>query len=113
MKKRDFSEIRFAELQNQLSIDSTTVTLQRMEIRSSVFTLYATGTYDMKTGTDMELQIPLSNLKNKNTDAPPESRGNDSKAGPSIRLRAKTDADGKLKISWDPFRKGLKKVKKP
>jgi AsmA-like C-terminal region len=112
MKKRDFSQIRFAELQNQLVIDSTTVSLQRMEIRSSVFTLYATGTYDMKTGTDMELEIPLSNLKNKNTDAPPESKGNDSKAGPSVRLRAKTGDDGKLKISWDPFRKGLKKVKK-
>jgi hypothetical protein len=112
MKKRDFSQIRFAELQNQLVIDSTTVSLQRMEIRSSVFTLYATGTYDMKRGTDMELEIPLSNLKNKNTDAPPESKGNDSKAGPSVRLRAKTGDDGKLKISWDPFRKGLKKVKK-
>jgi hypothetical protein len=112
MKKRDFSQIRFAELQNQLDIDSTTVTVQRMEIRSSVFTLYVTGTYDMKTGTDMELEIPLSNLKNKNTDAPPESKGNDSKAGPSVRLRAKTGDDGKLKISWDPFKKGLKKVKK-
>jgi hypothetical protein len=112
MKKRDLSQIQFAELQNQLDIDSTTVTLHRMEIRSTAFTLYAEGTYDTKTGTDMELQIPLSNLKKRNVDAPLESKGNDSKGGLSVRLRAKTGPDGKLKVSWDPFRKGLKKAKK-
>jgi len=112
MKKRDLSQIQFAELQNQLDIDSTTVTLHRMEIRSTAFTLYAEGTYDTKTGTDMELQIPLSNLKKRNVDAPLESKGNDSKGGLSVHLRAKTGADGKLKVSWDPFRKGLKKAKR-
>ena len=112
MKKRDLSQIQFAELQNQLDIDSTTVMLHRMEIRSTAFTLYAEGTYDTKTGTDMELQIPLSNLKKRNVDAPLESKGNDSKGGLSVHLRAKTGADGKLKISWNPFRKGLKKGKK-
>jgi len=111
-KKRDLSQIQFAELQNQLDIDSTTVTLHRMEIRSSAFTLYAEGTYDTKTGTDMELQIPLSNLKKRNVDAPLESKGNDSKGGLSVHLRAKTGQDGKLKVSWNPFRKGLKKAKK-
>jgi hypothetical protein len=112
MKKRDLSQIQFAELQNELDIDSTTVTLHRMEIRSTAFTLYAEGTYDTKTGTDMELQIPLSNLKQRKVDAPLESKGNDSKGGLSVHLRAKTGEDGKLKISWDPFRKGLKKGKK-
>jgi hypothetical protein len=60
----------------------------------------------------MELQIPLSNLKQRKVDAPLESKGNDSKGGLSVHLRAKTGEDGKLKISWDPFRKGLKKGKK-
>ena len=112
MKKRDLSQIQFAELQNQLDIDSTTVRLHRMEIRSTAFTLYAEGTYDTKTGTDMELQIPLSNLKKRNVDAPLESKGNDSKGGLSVHLRAKTGQDGKLKVSWNPFRKGVKKGKK-
>jgi hypothetical protein len=113
LKKRDLSEVRFGTLQNSLDIDSTTVTLHRMEIRSTAFTLYAEGTYDLKKGADMSLQVPLSNMKSRAGDIPPESRGNDSKAGPSLRLRAKTDEDGKLKISWDPFRKALKKAKKP
>ena len=112
LKKRDLSEIKFAELQNQLDIDSTTLFIHRMEINSTAFTLFAEGTYDLKTGADMSLQIPLSNLsKDRNQDIPPESRGNGGKAGPGIRLRAKTGDDGKLKITWDPFKKALKKVK--
>jgi hypothetical protein len=112
LKKRDLSQIRFAQLQNRLDIDSGTVRLHRMEIRSTAFTLFAEGTYDVRKGTDMSLQVPLSNLKERNVDSPPESRGNDSKAGVSLRLRARTGEDGKLKISWDPFRKALKKGKK-
>ena len=112
LKKRDLSEVSFGELKNQLEIDSTTVTLHRMEIQSTAFTLYAEGVYDLKKGADMSLQIPLSNLKERNTDAPPESKGNDSKAGLSLRLRARTGEDGKLKISWDPFKKALKKARR-
>jgi hypothetical protein len=111
LKKRDLSEIRFAGLQNRLDIDSTTVTLHRMEIRSTAFTIFAEGTYDLKKGADMSLQIPLSNLKKRDQEIAPESRGNSSSAGLSLRLRAKTGDDGKLKISWDPFKKSLKKGK--
>jgi hypothetical protein len=123
LKKKDLSEIRFADLKNHLDLDSTTLTFQRMEIRSSAFTLYAEGVYDLKTGPDMSLQIPLSNLsKNQNqtrrangssaegqsSNAPPDSRGNDSKAGVSVRLRARRGDDGKLKVTWDPFKKALR-----
>ncbi len=112
LKNRDLSEIRFTELKNELDVDSTTITIHRMEINSTAFTMFAEGTYDLKTGADMSLQIPLRNLsKDRDQDIPPESRGNDGKAGASVRLRAKTDPDGKLKISWDPFKKALKKVK--
>jgi hypothetical protein len=110
LKNKDLSEIRFAELKNHLDLDSTTLTLQRMEIRSTAFTLYTEGIYDLKTGPDMSLQVPLSNLaKNQNQNIPPDARGNDSKAGLSIRLRARRGGDGKLKITWDPFKKALKK----
>jgi len=112
LRKRDLSAVQFGTLQNSLDIDSTTVTLHRMEIQSTAFTLYAEGTYDLKKGADMSLQVPLSNLKARDGDIPPESRGNDSKAGLSVHLRAKTDEDGKLKITWDPFRRAVKKGKK-
>lgn len=112
LKKRDMSLVRFGTLRNALDLDSSTITLHRMEIQSTAFTLYAEGTYDLKTGADMSLQVPLSNLKTRAGDIPPESRGNDSKGGVSLHLRARTGDDGKLRISWDPFRKALKKVKK-
>jgi AsmA-like C-terminal region len=112
LKNRDLSDVRFTELKDELDVDSTTITVHRMEINSTAFTLFVEGTYDLKTGTDMSLQIPLRNLsKDRDQDIPPESRGNDGKAGLSVRLRAKTGPDGKLKISWDPFKKALKKVK--
>ena len=112
IKNKDLSEIRFAELKNHLDLDSTTLTFQRMEIRSTAFILYAEGIYDLRTGPDMSLQVPLSNLsKKQDQDIPPDSRGNDSKAGVSVRLRARRGDDGKLKVTWDPFKKALKKVK--
>jgi hypothetical protein len=113
LKNRDLSAVRFSGLENELDVDSTTVTIHRMEINSSAFTLFAEGTYDLKTGPDISLQIPLRNLSdNKYQSIPPESRGNDGKAGPSIRLRAHRDDEGKLKITWDPFKRALKKEKR-
>lgn len=112
LKNKDMSEIKFAELKNHFDLDSTTFNFQRMEIRSTAFTLYAEGVYDLRTGPDMSLQVPFSNLsKNQHKDIPPDSRGNDSKAGLSVRFRARRGDDGKLKITWDPFKKALKKVK--
>ena len=112
LKNKDLSEIKFADLKNHLDLDSTTLTFRRMEIRSTAFTLYAEGIYDLKTGPDMSLQVPLSNLsKNQNGNIPPDSRGNDSKAGLSVRLRARRGDDGRLKVTWDPFKKALRKVK--
>lgn len=111
LKKRDLSEIRFGELTNHLDLDTTTVKIHRMEIQSTAFTLFVEGIYDFRTGPDLSVQAPLSNLKNRNAALPPESKGNDGKAGLSVRLRVRRGDDGKMKISWDPFKKALKKKK--
>jgi hypothetical protein len=109
LKKRDLSEIHFAELKNQLDLDTSTLSIHRMEIQSTAFTFFVEGTYNWKTGADLSLQVPLSNLKkDRNPNIPPDNKGTDSKTGISLRLRAKTQDDGKLKISWDPFRKALR-----
>jgi len=51
----------------------------------------------------------VSNLKkDRNPEIPPDSKGNDGKAGLSLRLRVRRGDDGKTKISWDPFKKALK-----
>jgi hypothetical protein len=110
LKKRDLSAIRFADLGSQLDLDTTTIIIHRMEIQSTALTVFVEGVYDLKTGPDLSLQVPLSNLKkDRNPDLPPPNKGNDGKGGLSIRLRARRGDDGKLKISWDPFKKALKK----
>jgi len=98
-KKRDFSHIRFAELRNQLQIDGSAFLIRKMEIRSNVVVLFIEGIYDTKRGTDMSIQVPVSNLSRAENDI----LENKDKTGVNIRLRAKTGEDGNLNISWDPL----------
>ncbi|MBA4166852.1 MAG: hypothetical protein H0X41_04815, partial [Chitinophagaceae bacterium] len=106
-KKQDFTEIKFAELKNRLDISGTTFIVNPMEIRSTAFTLFVEGVYDIKKGTDMSIRFPIRNLtKNQaGTDLSDDAK---TKKGIGLRLRAKTGDDGKLKVSWDPFRRSIK-----
>jgi len=111
-KDRNFSDVRFAELNDRFDIKGSAIKINRMEIESTVITLFVEGIYDTKRGTDMSIQVPLSNLKARSDDTIPAIKGVNSKTGLSVRLRAKTGNDGKLKITWDPFKKALKDMKK-
>ncbi|MGZ5254143.1 MAG: hypothetical protein ACXWV4_07300, partial [Flavitalea sp.] len=106
-KKRDFSNIKFADLKNRLVVDGTAFKMERMEIRSSVITMFVRGVYDVQNGTDMRIVVPVKTLlgNNENTDLSDEGK---SKRGVSIRLRAQTGDDGKLQVGWDPLRRGGK-----
>ncbi len=109
-KKRNFSDIQFADLHDLLEINGENIIVNRMEIHSSVLTMFVEGNYNMKSGPDLSIQVPLSNLKsNKNSEL--SNKGINSKTGPSARLRAKRGDDGKVKITWDPFNKAGKKLK--
>jgi hypothetical protein len=109
-KNRNFSDIQFADLHDLLEINGQSITVNRMEIRSSVLSMFVEGIYNTKTGPDLSIQVPLSNLKS-NKDSVLTNKGIFSKTGPSARLRAKWGDDGKIKISWDPFNKAGKKLK--
>jgi hypothetical protein len=105
-KKRDFSQIQFGELKSRLSVNGSAITMDKMEIRSNVVVLFAEGVYDTKKGTDMSIQVPLSNLSKEENDI-----NNTGKVGVNIRLRAKTGDDGKLAVTWDPFNNAAKERK--
>jgi hypothetical protein len=111
-KKRDMSDIRFAELKDHLTINGTSIKINSMEIQSTVLTMFIQGTYDMQSGTDLSILVPLSNLKKRGPDYELVNQGVDSKKGITVHLRAKTGEDGKLKVVWDPFKKALKKKDK-
>jgi hypothetical protein len=111
-KNRDFSDIRFAELKDKLEVDGSQIKINRMEIQSTVLTMFVEGIYDVKKGTDLSIQVPLSNLRKRDEDKELVNKGVESKTGVSLRLRAKTGEDGKAKISWDPFNLALKQKDK-
>jgi len=109
-KNRNFSDIQFADLHDLLEINGENITINRMEIHSTVLTMFVEGMYNVKTGPDLSIQVPLSNLK-ANKDSIMVNKGIFSKTGVSARLRARRGDDGKIKITWDPFNKAGKKLK--
>ncbi|MBP9881859.1 MAG: hypothetical protein KBF32_00560, partial [Chitinophagales bacterium] len=80
------------------------ITMTRMQILSSVVTIYAEGTYGFQGGTDMSVQVPLSNLKKREKDIKDVKISDDTKLGPSVFLRIRDNDDGKIQIAYDPFK---------
>jgi hypothetical protein len=107
-KNRDMTDIRFAELKDHLDINGTSIKINSMEIQSTVLTMFVEGIYDLKTGPDFSILVPLSNLKKRDADFELVNKGVESKKGLTVHLRARYGDDGKVKISWDPFKKALK-----
>lgn len=109
-KKRDFDNIHFAELKDRLEIANQQIKINRMEIESTVMSMYVEGVYSMKGNTDMSIQIPLSNLKKRGTDYKPENTGTDKKVGASLFIRGRPGPDGNIQFKADLFNK-YKKAK--
>jgi hypothetical protein len=109
-KKRNFENIRFAELKDRLDIKDKEIKINRMEIQSSVLTLFVEGLFSLKgNNTDISIQIPLSNLKSRDTNYVPENKGAKAKAGASIFVRGRPGKDGNIAFKLDLFRKFRKK----
>src|SRR5690606_22395554 len=92
-KKRDFSDIRFATLHSAFVINGTQLDIDRMEIQSSVITLFLEGRYSFTDSTSLSVQLPLSNLKRRHRNFKPSNVGVDAKVGPSVFLHVYRDKD--------------------
>lgn len=109
-KNRDFNNIAFAELKDTAIIKDEKITIKRMEIQSNVLSMFVDGLYDLNgNGTDMSIQIPLSNLKKRNATYTPTNKGNRKDGGASVFIRAKPNDKGELKFSYDLFKRFRKK----
>lgn len=106
-KKRDFSDVRFATLHSSFSVKGTQMDIERMEIQSSVLSLFLEGRYSFTDSTSLSVQLPLSNLKRRHRNFKPKNVGVDAKVGPSVFLHVYRDKDinSKIKIDYDPFKK--------
>ena len=107
-KKRDFSDVQFAELNSHFYLQGTDLDISRMEIQSSVLSLFIHGRYSFKDSTSLSVQLPLSNLKKRDKEYTPQNVGVDAKVGPSIFLHVYKDKEGKIAIAYDPFKKYAK-----
>lgn len=110
-KKRNFDNIRFAELKDRLEISNQEIKINRMEIQSTVMSLFVEGIYSKKGTTDISIQIPLSNLKKRKEDYYPENKGTDKKGGGSIFIRGQPGEDGNIKFKLDLFKRYDKEKK--
>ena len=91
------------EIKDDLSFKKGEITINRMEINSSVLTLFVEGIYGPKY-TDISIQVPVSNVFNKKN-YNPENMGTGKSGGMSVFLRAKSDETGKVNIKYDPLKR--------
>ncbi len=110
-KKRDFTDIRFGEIIANFNVRGTELDVSRMEVQSTVLTLFLQGRFSLKDSTNLTIQVPLSNLKKRDKDYVPQNVGTDSKVGLSVFLRAAQGKEGKTVIAFDSFGKEEKKRK--
>ncbi len=104
-KDRDFENIQFAELKDKLEIANQEIKINRMEIQSSVLSLFVEGVYSLKGNTDMSIQVPLRNLKKRKEGEKLKNEGTDKKGGASIYLRGRPGPDGNIQFKADLFKK--------
>ena len=104
-KKRDFDNIRFAELKDKLEISKSEIKINRMEIESTVLSLFVEGLYSQRGNTDLSIQVPLNNLKKRGDDYNPVNIGTDKKGGRSIYIRGRPGSDGTVDFKLDLFNK--------
>lgn len=114
LKKRDFSNLEFAELKNRFELKGQSIIINKMEIQSTALSMFVEGLYDLKgDSTDLVIQVPLSNLKKRKPDYVPENKGVDSKKGVSVYVRAKSGKGDDIDFKIGLFKKKsvLEKIK--
>jgi hypothetical protein len=109
-ENRDFDNIAFAELKDTITIKNEKITVKLMEIQSNVLSMFVEGLYDLNgKQTDLSIQIPLSNLKKRDSTYMPTNKGTSKNGGASVFIRAKPNDKGELKFSYDLFKRFRKK----
>ncbi|QRR02638.1 AsmA-like C-terminal region-containing protein [Dyadobacter sandarakinus] len=108
-KKRNFEEVKLAPIRNEFRLKGQEIFIAPMEIESNVVTLFIDGIYSFGNKTDINIGIPLSNLKKRDSTYVLDPNNPDKKEGPKIFLRA-VDENGEVNIKL-AFRKKKDKDK--
>ncbi|MBA4848905.1 AsmA-like C-terminal region-containing protein [Emticicia sp. BO119] len=105
-RKRPLEHVQFAPIVHEFVIKGKEVEVKKMQIESNVMTFFLDGIYSLGDKTDLNIQIPLSNLRKRDStyqfrDYDPDSIGS------NIFLRA-VDENGKVNIKYVMKKKARK-----
>ena len=103
-KKRNFEDVRFAPIVGKFSIQGQQILVKPMEVESNIMTLFIDGIYSFGNKTNLNLQIPLSNLKKRDSTYVLNPNDPANKQGSNVYLRAEDDGNGEVNIKL-AFRK--------
>ena len=108
-KKRNFESVKFAPITNNFKLIGQEIEIEPMEVESNVITLYVDGIYSFANKTDINIEIPLSNLKKRDSTYVLDPNNPDKRDGSKIFLKA-IDEKGEVNIKL-AFRKKKNKEK--
>lgn len=106
-KKRNFERVAFSPIRSDFQLKGQEIEIRPMEIESNVITLFIDGIYSFAQKTDISIQIPLSNLKKRDSTYVLNPNDPEKRHGSKIYLRA-VDENGEVNIKL-AFRKKKEK----
>ncbi|MCP9234843.1 AsmA-like C-terminal region-containing protein [Lewinella sp. JB7] len=98
MEKR-FRHLRFAPLRGEIRLDSGRAVIPRMEVQSTGFQVFVEGEYDLATGPDLLISLPLRNIGRGTMDEAPEPTGY-ARSGWKVYLLSVAGKEGKPKMKF-------------
>ncbi|ASU33726.1 AsmA family protein [Mucilaginibacter xinganensis] len=104
---RNLREITIPRLDANFEIRGDKIVINPMQLNSSVLNADIAGTYGLKTGTDITMDVPLRNPKNDADITDSVKLAKRRNRGVVLHIRASDDESGKLKIGWNKDHKIL------
>lgn len=105
MMKKRFQQLRFAPLSGHLKLTDNRLPIPRTEIQSTALQLFVEGYYDLRTGPDLLVSLPLRNIGRGLLEVPPDTTGY-AHSGWKVYLATVKDKGGNPKLK---FRLGKRK----
>jgi hypothetical protein len=101
---RDLKNITFSNLKGKFDINGDKITINPMQINSSVLNMDVAGVYSLSKGTNIALDIPLRNPKKDTAIVDQTERNKKRMRGIVLHILATDGDDGKIKIKWNKNR---------
>lgn len=98
---RDFSNIEIDDLKGKLTLNGDKINISPMQVNTSVLNFDLKGVYGLSRGTDIAMDIPLRNPKNKEDMMNRQELKASRMKGVVLHLKAVDDGAGGLKIRWN------------